>query len=179
MTKGQLNKYIEELKTEALQKIKLDFTAAREARKQEIIKDTNMVEALKGIENLLSQSLLHLNKLRKKTGGHTYNYGLIGRVETSLNNCNVDDFIHQEDVMEKDSKVLALSAMEKQSRQAVIENYDTLRENCKIYKNATEAIVYLNSLGFVVPDYEAPKKLMKPLDTRFLIMKEITSIEEV
>jgi len=181
MTRGQLNKYIEELKIEAIRKVKDDCELAREARKQEIVEQTNMTEELGKIKTDLENSIHALKQLKVLAGCKAdvgYGGGPINQIGYRVESLNVKSFLWQEDILEKDPRTIAIAALEKQSVNAVLENYDTLRENCKVYKNSAETVEYLQTLGFIVPDFEAPKKLMKPLDTRFLIMKGTNKEEE-
>lgn len=181
MTRGQLSKYIEELKIEAVQKVRNDCKIAKESRKQEIVDQSNMAEELRKIKADLENSIHALKQLKVLAGCKVdadYGGGPINQIGYRVESLNVDSFLWQEDVLEKDPRTIAIATLEKQSVNAVVENYDTLRENCKIYKNTVEAVEYLQTLGFTVPDFEAPKKLMKPLDTRFLIMKGTNKEEE-
>ena len=180
MTKGQLNKYIEELKIEAVRKVRDDCEVKRSLRKQEIIDNTDMISKFDRIKRYLKKSHEDLKQLKTDTGSSAgqNGYGFIVRLEYLISDLTIDKFLHREDILDWDSQTKAITELEKQSIKAITENYDTLRENCKVYKNSVEAVEYLQTLGFTVPDYEAPKKLMKPLDTRFLIMKGTNKEEE-
>jgi len=180
MTRGQLNKYIEELKIEAIRKVKDDCELARNDRKLKIVEKSNMTAELKKIQGDMENVILALKNLRLTAGNKSSNrhWGIINNMEGQLEYLNAEPFLSREEILERDPKTIAIFELEKQSIKAVTENYDTLRENCKVYKNSAEAVEYLQTLGFTVPDYEAPKKLMKPLDTRFLIMKGTNKEEE-
>lgn len=175
MTRGQLNKFIEEQKLLALKKVKQDCLQAKEGRKTEIALSIDLYENLINIEDHLNSALTIIKEVIKKSGLATdprHHWGIKSHIETAIGITSIDTVFEQDINLNLDKKYRQIDDLEAKSKASINESYTTLQMNCKIYPNTKEAILYLQSLGFSIPDADKPPvQLMKPIDTRFLIAK--------
>lgn len=183
MTKREILKFLEIKRNEKLSSIHSDYKTLRGQLMQKAYTDLELNTLAGQIQPLLSDACRLWNDWVKKNENldyvsihhSTYNMsGLLNRY-TAYDGATLVNLVKDDINVEPDEVKNAYQEY-KANRDCVMNTYTTVYVTVQEMKNAKQAAVYLNELGFDLSEIGKPAEpeqtaLMVPVDTRFLFVK--------
>jgi len=177
MNRSDINRYIDKLMSDAQIKVRADCQKQKDDRILELIEVYELKSYTDRTRRTLEPVIASMDALITKMASTdglkiernyrvplTSLHQLIGQLSPAV-------FLdNQFDLNSSDVVLNQIRALEKKSLQEVKNSYFSLKQNTW-QLTPKKAMAYLKELGFVLPEEDDFKGLLKPLDTRFLLVK--------